>query len=758
MKFYLLPALLLSVYFANGTTYYSTNNAAPNLTASWHTSRNGSGSAPANFTTAGDIFIIQTSHTMMTTANWTVTGTNGKITLESNSTLRGNDKVTSDKFQMDAGSTFIHNDNTATFPGEVERTLSSTSTVQMTDWNGSAKLPAPTTWGNLIIDMVGFDSNPQQGGELTNIAGNFIIRSTGNLLKEFRLAGGQDYTLTIGGNLQIEGGILEASSSNTVATQTIIIGGSYIQTGGTFTRSNNKTEVLEIQFNGTSSGFTKTGGTILGTYMNWKVNASKKLTLNDDLYVALLRTLTVNGTIDCDDGSITGLGGFVLNSTGKIVTSNSAGLSGVLSLTGLLTLNTGGSYEFDSPTTTPFPASLSSITATNIDIGANITFNKNVTITGTLTLSSGKATIPTGTTVTISSGNAISGSGFSSSKHIVTQSNNVTGAMGYLRVQNLTGTKTIPVGNGTYYLPVTVSSSGTNDFNICVFNGATINGQPNGTATTSTLKKRGVDAVWMVNRNSGSSAVSMTFNWPDALEGQTFSTLANSEIGISHYGTYWEASFGTGSQSANTATRTGILTFSPFTVYTSSTPLPLKFGTIKASQINTGVQVDWFSYTETNVDHYEVEKSTNGDTYSVIGKVPGAGNSTSRKDYSWKDPVSTDGIFFYRVKVVDIDGRINYSPMTRINVTQPSVAGLVLFPNPVMDKKLTVQAGFLPAGQYKVVAFDQSGSPVYQQSFDHNGGSFTQFIQLPSSVKLGIYTVTLSGGQDTKLVKSVVIK
>jgi hypothetical protein len=756
MKFHLLVCALFCVFFsARANTYYSTNGSAPNLTSSWHSSRNGTGSVPSNFS-GTDIFIIQAGHTVTTTGNWSISGSNAKIIIESNAKLQGNDKVIVDKFEMYAGGTFIHNDNTATFPGDVERTLAATSTVEITNWNGSAKLPAPTTWGNLVIDLDGYSSNLNQAGELTDIAGDFTIQSTGD--KEFRLSAAQDFTLTIGGNLEIDGGILELSSGNSSALQTIIINGSYIQSGGVFTRSNTKADMLEIQFNGSNSNFTKTGGTMDDTYINWKVNTGKTVTLNNNLSIALLRSLTVNGTLDCDGGNVTGLGSFILNSAGKIITSSTQGLSGCLALTGLLTLNSGGSYQFDSPTTTPFPLSLSSISATNIVIGANVTFNKNVTVTGTLTLNSGKATIPAGNTVTITSGNAISGSGFSSGKHIVTQVNSLLGTMGYLRIQNFTGTRTLPVGTGTYYLPVTLIATGTNDFSTCVYNGTTANGQPNGTAVSATLKKNGVDAVWIVNRNAGSSAVSMQLSWPDALEGSSFSTLADNEIGMAHFSTYWESAFGTGSQSGNTATRTGILSFSPFMVYKGGVPMPLRFGGIKATQIRSGVQVDWYSLSETNVDHYEVERSTNGNNYAMIGKTAAAGNSESRRDYSWKDPITTDGIFFYRIKSIDVDGRINYSSMVKTNVTQQSPAGLLLYPNPVQDKKLTVQAGFLSAGQYKLYVFDQAGSPVYQQSFDHNGGAFTQFIQLPSSIKLGVYTVALNGSQDTRMTKSFVVK
>jgi hypothetical protein len=53
-----LPALHVN---AAGTAYYSQGNLPPDLTSSWNSSRGGSGSPPANFTTAGDVFVIQST-------------------------------------------------------------------------------------------------------------------------------------------------------------------------------------------------------------------------------------------------------------------------------------------------------------------------------------------------------------------------------------------------------------------------------------------------------------------------------------------------------------------------------------------------------------------------------------------------------------------------------------------------------------------------------------------------------------------------
>src|SRR6266566_1271651 len=88
------------LFTLQANTYYSTNSTAPNLTTSWNTNRNGTGSSPANFT-SGDIFIIQSGHYLTTTNTWTISGTAAKLIIETSATLQADDKVSIPDFEID---------------------------------------------------------------------------------------------------------------------------------------------------------------------------------------------------------------------------------------------------------------------------------------------------------------------------------------------------------------------------------------------------------------------------------------------------------------------------------------------------------------------------------------------------------------------------------------------------------------------------------------------------------------------------------
>lgn len=72
---YFLISLSILIFFANtlfAATYYSKATGNANLTATWGLNVDGSGTAPANFTTAGDIFNLRVGSTLTTNNSWTI--------------------------------------------------------------------------------------------------------------------------------------------------------------------------------------------------------------------------------------------------------------------------------------------------------------------------------------------------------------------------------------------------------------------------------------------------------------------------------------------------------------------------------------------------------------------------------------------------------------------------------------------------------------------------------------------------------------
>ena len=331
---------------AQAATYYSkTNNAAPNTSTNWSSTRDGTGGAPTNFTTAGDVFIIQTNHTVTGTNVWSVTGT---VQVESGATLnQGNPNLTTTNttafftngtFILDNGATYNLNykhgtsGSTASIPGTT-KTFGASSTVNINAWGDGTSanpnsIPSGVSWGNLTLNV------PLLGGQwaqsanvITDIKGNFTLKATGGGANEFRLTAQTAYTLTIGGDLIIQGGALSGYSNTGMQDGSAIkIYGSYIQSSNTTFKTTSSTTggVLDFIFDnagGPSAVSFTQAGTFQVNRVRFTIGAGKILTLNSPFITGAnspTNALTVNGTLLCNGYNVTGGEPFVLAAGGTL--------------------------------------------------------------------------------------------------------------------------------------------------------------------------------------------------------------------------------------------------------------------------------------------------------------------------------------------------------------------------------------------------------------------------------------------------------
>jgi hypothetical protein len=113
-----------------------------------------------------------------------------------------------------------------------------------------------------------------------------------------------------------------------------------------------------------------------------------------------------------------------------------------------------------------------------------------------------------------------------------------------------------------------------------------------------------------------------------------------------------------------------------------STPLPVQLLNFTASDVqHQYVSLQWQTAQEVNNDHFEVERSINGDTFTKIDSIKGVGNSSIVQSYSSNDKNPARGINFYRLKQVDLNGKFTYSPVRIVKFG--TTAAPLVYPNPV---------------------------------------------------------------------------
>jgi hypothetical protein len=112
--------------------------------------------------------------------------------------------------------------------------------------------------------------------------------------------------------------------------------------------------------------------------------------------------------------------------------------------------------------------------------------------------------------------------------------------------------------------------------------------------------------------------------------------------------------------------------------------LPVELSRFNASSCNNSICLFWTTDAESNCDHFDIQRSTDGIYFENILNVPSKslnGYSFYKLNYEVSDNTSPRGINYYRLKQVDKDGSYMYSTILSIQKDGKKAADLVVYPN-----------------------------------------------------------------------------
>jgi len=162
---------------------------------------------------------------------------------------------------------------------------------------------------------------------------------------------------------------------------------------------------------------------------------------------------------------------------------------------------------------------------------------------------------------------------------------------------------------------------------------------------------------------------------------------------------------------SNIAEKSGISSFARFTLSSPNNPLPVSFILFNAKCEENKVLLTWKTAQEQNSSRFDVERSIDGATWTVIGTLPAAGNSNSEKTYFFTDNHPADNSF-YRIAEYDVDGRVSYTNMLRSSCNATDV--FRLWPNPAYNTAfINIVAG--NPSQVLLKVMDSKGALIKMQ-------------------------------------------
>ncbi|MBK9745046.1 MAG: T9SS type A sorting domain-containing protein [Saprospiraceae bacterium] len=175
-------------------------------------------------------------------------------------------------------------------------------------------------------------------------------------------------------------------------------------------------------------------------------------------------------------------------------------------------------------------------------------------------------------------------------------------------------------------------------------------------------------------------------------------------------------------------------------------PVTLKSFTGRWNTKDDVNELEWVTVSETNNDYFEVERSFKGSEFEVIAKVAGAGNSTKTLVYGIEDEdILVNGVYTYRLKQVDFDGReTNYGPV-EIKVERALEGGNIkVYPNPTRGA-FNVEIEATSGQSIKADLYDSTGKLISSQMVDKvSEGELIRYQNDNLNLDKGMYYIVIN--------------
>jgi hypothetical protein len=187
--------------------------------------------------------------------------------------------------------------------------------------------------------------------------------------------------------------------------------------------------------------------------------------------------------------------------------------------------------------------------------------------------------------------------------------------------------------------------------------------------------------------------------------------------------------------------------------------LPVTLTTWSATALpNDQSLLRWQCTNAVNFDHFVIQRSTDGSNFHNVQSIPAInGNGSSLQNYSYTDNFVLSDVLYYRLMMVDQDGKSSYSTVAVIHRTRDQT--ISIYPTIIENGSLLLRSD-QAISQAMVELFDMNGRRMLQKSWPVLQG--TQQLSLPAGSGRGLssgpYCVLLSSNHKILSRQIIIIK
>lgn len=156
---------------------------------------------------------------------------------------------------------------------------------------------------------------------------------------------------------------------------------------------------------------------------------------------------------------------------------------------------------------------------------------------------------------------------------------------------------------------------------------------------------------------------------------------------------------------------------------------------------NQGNQLNWSTILESNLSHYELERSTSNQSFRTIATIKAKGSGSLAVSYVFTDENPSAGTNIYRLKMVDVRGGVKYSEHKLVNGNTRNLVSDAFrtYPNPAR-RGTAIHLDVPESGAYQVRLVSLQGRVVGVANLENTHGGGLSLV-VPQGLHSGVYMV-----------------
>jgi SdrD B-like domain/Secretion system C-terminal sorting domain len=184
--------------------------------------------------------------------------------------------------------------------------------------------------------------------------------------------------------------------------------------------------------------------------------------------------------------------------------------------------------------------------------------------------------------------------------------------------------------------------------------------------------------------------------------------------------------------------------------------LPLIINQFNGNYSDGFIQLGWSTYSEINIDHFDIERSSDGTDFRQVGKINAVGGGlTGNNTYSFLDITAERGSMYYRLAMIDNNGNYMYSKTIMVAVDIKGISVMIVYPNP-FSKRVQIRVNCDKAEKVAINIISNNGVLMNTQSAQTQVGDNNIAITKVEALPAGIYYIEVVS--STRSLKTKVMK